>query len=203
MNIVVMFSGGADSMLTLLTAIEEHGKEKVTAVYVNLIGQAIPPEVDFAVSTMQSLGIRWIKHDREVLDFGKGPEGNARMVLKHVINSYAAPDTEVWLGHTMDDHIETVMIQLFRGAGVGTRGIPDKRQGMLYRPLLDMTRAEVREKLVQKGMKWYDDPMNLNPNLARVFFREKIIPLLKEHYGNGVYKRINTIAEKLGGRNED
>ena len=195
-----MFSGGADSALALDMAVRVCGVENVIAVHVHFIGQSTDKELTAAMAFASKLNVKTLVHRVVVGDNHKGPEGNARLEFKVVLQSILDDDTieEVWLGHNRDDHIETVLIQLFRGAGAGTKGIPDKRQGKVYRPLIDMTREAIREECDERGIEWYSDPMNEDCSLTRAFFREKIIPQLKEHYGaNGTYTRINTIAKKF------
>ena len=199
MHTAVMFSGGADSCLTLRTAINEVGLYDVVAVYVNFIGQSDPREKEFVVKKLSDMDVACIIHDVVVHDHGKGPEGNARREFKSVLDHYLRSDAfdSVWIGHNKDDHIETVLIQAFRGAGSGSKGIPDQRQGKLYRPILNLTRDEVRARCVENGDVWYSDPMNSDENLTRVFFREQVIPLLKSHYGDGVYNKIDKIARRI------
>lgn len=196
----VMFSGGADSTLILDLALKELGKENVIAVYVHFIGQSTTEELKAVLSAAKRLDANIIVHNVVVRNHHKGPEGNARQEFKRVLQSYVENDNygSIWMGHNKDDHIETVLIQLFRGAGVGTKGIPDQKKGKIYRPILRMTREEVREECRKRNLSWYSDPMNSDDGLTRVFFREKIIPLLKEHYGDGVYRRIDKIAKKIG-----
>ena len=99
------------------------------------------------------------------------------------------------LGHNYDDHIETVLIQLFRGAGKGIRGIPDLIKGNVIRPLYDVPREYVRMECNMLGLPYFDDPVNDDLSKTRNMFRAKIIPALREHYGSGFNKRIDKIAK--------
>ncbi len=80
--------------------------------------------------------------------------------------------------HTADDQAETVLMRLARGSG------PDGLQGMramrsfaprsrllLARPLLSVTRADLRSWLVARAIAWIDDPSNEDPRFERVRLR--------------------------------
>lgn len=79
------------------------------------------------------------------------------------------------LGHTADDQAETVLMRLARASGVdGLAGIPRRRmvQGItLVRPLLDVSRADLRAYLSKHGQGWIEDPSNDDPRFERVRMR--------------------------------
>ncbi|MCA8925232.1 MAG: tRNA lysidine(34) synthetase TilS, partial [Planctomycetes bacterium] len=89
------------------------------------------------------------------------------------------------LGHTRDDHAETVLWRVLRGTQLsGLRGIPATRrlpQGpTLVRPLLGESRAEVEAYLLRRGVAWRTDPANADPRFLRARLRRDVLPLLRE-----------------------
>lgn len=201
MKVAVLYSGGADSTLLLHIALENHDIEDVTVLYGDFKCEKTNPSrmenLKHVLEYTENLGVTCLVETITPDSIGKGPEGNARAAFKK-LRDWAEREFEiVYIGHNLDDHIETVMIQLFRGAGYGTRGIPDYHHGKVYRPLIAMTRDEVREKCDKLKLKFFDDPSNSDTSMTRSFWRNEILPKLKEHYGVGIYKRINTIAEKV------
>src|SRR5579875_664015 len=63
-------------------------------------------------------------------------------------------------GHTRDDQVETVLLRLLRGAGrSGLAGMRACR-GLLWRPLLAVTRADVRRFLAERGLDFAVDRSN-------------------------------------------
>ncbi len=199
MTTAVMYSGGADSTLVLMEIINKH--VDVIAIYVDFDCERTNPNrvqnlhhvLSFCEAYKINLRVETVKPENN----GKGPEGNARQAFKRVRDAAVEQYDCVVLGHNKDDHIETVMIQLFRGAGKGAAGIPDYHKGRIYRPLLDMTREEIRTRCDDLGLDYFDDPSNEDTTMTRSFWRNEIIPKLKEHYGDGVYKRIDKISEKF------
>lgn len=89
--------------------------------------------------------------------------------------------TTVWLGHTEDDQIETFLMRLARGSGIdGLAGMSTltKRYGVrIFRPLLDVARADLRDWLRANDIAWCDDPSNQDPGFDRVRARQMIAPL--------------------------
>lgn len=91
-------------------------------------------------------------------------------------NSYK----QVATAHHVDDSIETVLLNLTRGAGTeGLIGIPVKNEQVI-RPLLFATRMQIEKFALQKGVVWREDMSNLTDDYQRNFIRHQIIPRLKE-----------------------
>lgn len=80
--------------------------------------------------------------------------------------------------HTLDDSIETVLMNLVRGTGLrGLCGIPRIR-GNIVRPLLDCTRAEIEDYLGALGQPYCTDSTNLTDDYTRNRIRHDILPRL-------------------------
>lgn len=204
-NIVVMFSGGPDSVYMLET-LRACGAERVTLWYINYTNTPAAPEwqknlkfvMDYAYKNNLSMYVHTVDI-RKDYSLKKGPEGNCRMAKKDVINALMADPLYdyVFVGHNLDDHVETILIQLMRGAGRGSRGIPDVERGKLIRPLIRMKKADILDNCREAQLNWFEDPINEDTKGTRVFFRNEIIPKLVEHYGPGAYSRISNIGKKF------
>ena len=104
-------------------------------------------------------------------------------------------------GHHLDDQAETVLLHLLRGTSLeGLGGISPKRPleaGVaLIRPLLPLTRAEVRLYLELHGLSWREDRTNKDRKFARNWVRAEVLPLL-ETRAPGVKERLSAIAAKV------
>lgn len=81
-----------------------------------------------------------------------------------------------------DDHAETLLFRLLRGAGVrGLSGMPQQRplgQGHLLRPLLEATRAELEAYAAQHQLSWIEDPSNQDRQFSRNYLRHQVFPAL-------------------------
>lgn len=89
-------------------------------------------------------------------------------------------------GQHRNDQAETLLFRLLRGAGVrGLAAMPASRslgQGGLFRPLLDSSRAELREYAQSHGLTWIEDPSNADERFSRNFLRRQVMPLLAERW---------------------
>jgi tRNA(Ile)-lysidine synthetase-like protein len=83
------------------------------------------------------------------------------------------------LGHTRDDHRETVLMRALQGAGArGLAGIA-LRRGRFVRPLLGASRAEVLEHLAERGLSARTDPSNADTRFLRNRVRRDVLPALR------------------------
>ena len=67
----------------------------------------------------------------------------------------------------------------------GLSGIPERR-GRWCRPLLDLSREEVRAAADDLGLPYADDPGNADLSRRRNVLRHEVLPLLEERLGPGV-----------------
>lgn len=88
--------------------------------------------------------------------------------------------------HHCDDQLETLLIQLLRGAGVaGLAGMPARARlgrGWHLRPLLDVDRAELRAYAGRHGLAWHEDPMNEALRFDRGYLRARVLPAIRERW---------------------
>jgi tRNA(Ile)-lysidine synthase len=118
-------------------------------------------------------------------------------VLGTVAEAYKA--NKIATGHTRDDRIETVLLNILRGTGIdGLAGIPVRR-GTIIRPLMDVSRAEVEAYCAEHGLAPRHDPSNSDPGAyTRNRIRLELLPLLERDYARGVKEallRLSDIAD--------
>ena len=87
------------------------------------------------------------------------------------------------VGHTRDDQAETFLLKLIRGAGLTGLGGIYPRRGALVRPLLDVSREDLRGLLEARGEPWMDDESNADIANPRNRVRHRVIPELDAAYG--------------------
>ena len=88
--------------------------------------------------------------------------------------------------HTRNDQAETYLMRLIRGAGPqGLSGIWP-RFGKVVRPLLDVSRAELRNYLARRQQSFREDETNNDVNVTRNRVRHKLLPFLEEQFSPGI-----------------
>jgi tRNA(Ile)-lysidine synthase len=86
------------------------------------------------------------------------------------------------VAHTLNDQAETVLFKLIRGAGLTGLGGISPRLGRVVRPLLDVSRADLREYLAERGAAWVEDETNADVANPRNRLRHRVLPELERCY---------------------
>ena len=85
--------------------------------------------------------------------------------------------------HTASDQAETILYRLAVSPGSRALHGMAPRRGRLVRPLLGVTREEVREYLRARGLEWREDPSNADRRFARARVRHDVLDALRELSG--------------------
>lgn len=111
-----------------------------------------------------------------------GIEGAAREARYQAFETVLNKDDVLFTAHHADDQIETVLLQLFRGSGVnGLAGCAQTRaigKALLVRPLLTISREQIKNYAEEHQLQWLDDPSNNSLAHDRNYLRHEVMPLL-------------------------
>ena len=100
-------------------------------------------------------------------------------------------------GHHRDDQAETVIMRLFRGAGLdGMRGIRPVA-GHIIHPLLATDRREILGFLADRGQPWREDATNATGDAVRSRLRRELLPLVRDIFGSGAARGPARLAGLL------
>lgn len=197
-RVLVGYSGGADSTC-LLHLLHQAGVDTVAAHLHH--GQR--PEADQELKLCQAfcseLGIPFASGRADVprmsRDLKIGVEEAGREA-RYGFFQQAAFQTGCSLiatAHTLSDHVETVLLNIARGAGLsGLAGIPERRDNIV-RPILYLTREETRTYCETHGFWYHDDPANEDLTFSRARVRHRILPELRS-INPAVHEAIRRLA---------
>jgi len=194
--VVVMLSGGRDSVCMLDLATRVAGAERTAALHVNY-GLRDDSDLDerHCADLCESLGVE-LTIERPQRPEGPGNlQAWARDVRYAAAAGLALPQgATIVTGHTADDQVETILYRLAsspsRRALLGMR----PRDGALARPLLGSTRAETTAYCEQRGLAWREDASNAEPVYARNRVRQGLLPELAKIHPAAAANVLRTAA---------
>lgn len=188
-SILVGLSGGVDSvvLLDLLHELAPRFSWQLAALHVH---HGISPNADAWADFCAELCLRLaVPLCIERVDIAPlrahGLEAAARQ-LRHAAFARQSCDF-VALAHHADDQVETLLLQLLRGAGVrGASAMPEISAGTgmhrVVRPLLHSTRGEIIDYAIAHDLQWMEDESNADDIYPRNFLRHQLLPLLAEKF---------------------
>lgn len=185
-RLAVAVSGGGDSVALLHILTRAFGDRKVALQAVTVDHGLRPGSAEEAAGVARlcaGLGVGHTILHWEGWDGSGNLQDQARRARYRLLAQWARAQeiAIVTLGHTADDQAETVLMRLARAAGVtGLSGIPERRATggvTLMRPLLHLTRAELRDYLRRNGIAWVEDPSNEDSRFERVRARQALAAL--------------------------
>ena len=205
--VILMVSGGADSMALLHMAVTEPldlgdgaglariAKERLHVLHVNhlLRGEDADADQHFVQETCDSLGIPCTALRVDVAKLAQERDGNVEDVGRRVRYDAARElaqklcteqgvsrqKAKIFTAHTADDRAETFMMNVMRGSGMsGLASIP-RHRGLIYRPLLDYTHDQLKDWLKACDLDWHEDATNTDTHYLRAYMRHNVLPLLK------------------------
>jgi tRNA(Ile)-lysidine synthase len=174
--LLVLVSGGGDSVC-LLDVAARLGAD-VSALHVNY---GLRPGADedeaFVRGLCERVGVPLHVERVELAERGNLQE-RAREARYALAESLASGDYAA--AHTASDQAETVLYRLAVSPGSRALHGMAPRRGRLVRPLLEVTREEVRDYLRARGLEWREDPSNADRRFARARVRHDLLDALRE-----------------------
>lgn len=189
-HVCVGLSGGLDSVV-LLSALSDLAVPYDLSLGAVHVDHGLSPHAahwsQYCRELCERLGVTCFVEKVSVnLSAGLGLEAAARRKRYAV---YSALRTDyVALAHHVDDQVETLLIQLLRGAGpAGLSAMPIERSldpggPQLLRPLLSLTRSDLQSFAAERNLKWVEDTSNADLSIDRNFLRHTVLPLLRERF---------------------
>lgn len=175
----VLVSGGSDSvaLLRLVTGFALGSWRRLRVLHFD--HQLRPDSADdanfvCALAEQLRLPCDVIRLDPIQLQRGEGGmQASGRSMRRECTLRYLAQYRLSWalLGHTWDDHSETIVSQILRGRGPQDRKGILPTYGAVVRPLLSVTRLELQQWLQSIGQPWRDDSSNATDVYQRNYLR--------------------------------
>ena len=201
-TVLVAVSGGADS-LALAAALVPESKNAL----INLVGVTIDHQLQKSsgeqatkvFAQLSELGISQIEIVKVDVEMVDGLEASARRARYAALDAVAEKLNAnlIFLGHTLNDQAESVLLGLARGSGARSLSGMARYTGKYCRPLLEITRSETLAACAENNLTPWIDPHNSDSQFARVRVRTDALPKLEESIGPGITEALARSADLL------
>ena len=205
-HVGVAVSGGADSVALFRTlhALSEENAWTLCALHANhgLRGPESDGDAEFVQDLASQLG--W---PCKVANLPVPGDGNLEQEARKLRNGWflsciAENCTilhkmhNVALGHTRSDQAETVLFRFLRGSGAaGLSGIRPTLPNGFVRPLLEISRDEVRNYLHEIGQPWREDSSNRDLSFDRNRIRLELLPAIARIWNPAIEHNLAQTAD--------
>ncbi len=185
--IFVAYSGGLDSTCLLHLICQTIPRHRVTALHIHH-GLSVHADawLEHCRATCADWRCGFESQCVDVTESGDGLEAAARRARYAAFEQLLPTQALLLQGHHGDDQLETLMLHLLRGSGpAGMRGIPSRRSlgaGQVWRPLLQVRRAQLLQYAEHFDLRWVEDDSNIDQAFDRNFLRAEIAPLLQQRF---------------------
>ena len=191
-RILLAVSGGVDSMYMLARSSVLFPDSEVAVAHCNfgLRGAESDGDEEFVRSWCASRGIRCFVKRFPTSEYASENHVSIEMAARDLRYAWFAElllaegFDAVAVAHNADDNAETLLLNLLRGTGtrglrgMGSRGMPGG--GLVLRPLLGISRAEIADWMAGNGVPHREDSSNAGNDYKRNKIRHSVFPVFAE-----------------------
>ncbi|MBQ8792227.1 MAG: tRNA lysidine(34) synthetase TilS, partial [Clostridia bacterium] len=194
-------SGGSDSIALLhyMAKAQEKLDIEVVAIHIDhQIREDSYIDAELVKNLAKELGIRFYKFRVDVpklaKERGQGLEECAREARYGVFKSLLQKGLidKIALAHHAEDQAETILMHLFRGAGLaGAKGMEAKSEKVYIRPMLKIGKQEIYQYIDDNRLEYREDYTNKDNSYNRNFVRNVLFPEIVKRWPNAVQAIVN------------
>ena len=191
-TIFIGFSGGSDSLALLVALVRvirdrhkliclhaDHGQSPQSAAWVGRCEKIC-----------ESLSVQLISKKLEI-SAGSNLENEFREKRYRFFKEVIKEEGVLFLGHHLNDQVETMFMRLFQGRGIFPMSHESKRDGlMIFRPFIQLEKEMLRQYLVNAEFEFIEDPSNQDLSYDRNYIRNVLSPAIEGRWP----KFINSVA---------
>ncbi len=234
--VILMVSGGSDStaLAYIMSDLAQQGfTGPLAMLHVNhqIRGEEANQDQLFVEALAAKLEIPFFCCEINIPLIAKTTGGNVEAIareerylaaheaLESLCNHFAVPVSigRIVTAHTQDDRVENFYMRSIKGTGPGGFRSMLYKNGPVVRPLLDVSRQDLRDYLSNRatddnavvrdanGKLWREDATNAHTDRFRAYVRHEIIPLAKAQNGkllDTLTRTMNLIADEDDFMNE-
>lgn len=188
MTLLAAVSGGADSVALLHATVMAGAAPVVVNCNFHLRGEESDRDSRFVAALAARLGLECVSYNFDAAEYAREKGISLEMACRELryekfFSLLRERDAaRILVAHNSDDQIETLFLNLMRGAGMkGLAGMRTDDEKIL-RPLLSTSRKEIESFLLAIGESHITDSSNADDHFNRNFIRHRILPLLESRW---------------------
>ena len=203
-KIILGISGGPDSvcLLNIFAKLQKKYDWELIVAHVNygLRGKDSVQDEKFVKNLSEKFGLEFILLKPKVAT--NSSEEKLRKIRYDFFEKVRRKNNynSVAVAHNLDDQVETFLMRIIRGTGLGGLTAMKYKNGKIIRPLLGTTRQEILEFLKANEFSYRLDKTNKQSVYLRNKIRNKLIPYLEKNFYPQIKKTIFNSIESI---NED
>jgi tRNA(Ile)-lysidine synthase len=189
-RLLIALSGGLDSMTLAALCLELKLDISIAHCNFGLRGEESDADQRLVSDFANKHGLRFFAQRFDTRTFAADAGLSIQMAARELRYRWFAELLErenfdwVLTAHHADDNLETFLINLSRGSGVGGLvGIPEIN-GEVVRPLLAFGRREIEAYAKAENLQWREDSSNVSDDYLRNKIRHNVLPALKSVSGH-------------------
>lgn len=211
-RIVAGISGGPDSMCMLHILINLMKRYELVIYATHLNHQFRGKDADEDAAYVENICKKWgIPFFLKVFDVpsyakekGMSAEEAGRIIRYGLYEEVLekTDSNKIAVAHNLNDHIETVLMNLLRGSGVeGLKGIEGIR-GNIIRPLINTKREDIERYCVLNEIEPRIDKTNLEPIYGRNKIRLGMIPYINDNFNPNILDTLGRFSNIASEEND-
>jgi tRNA(Ile)-lysidine synthase len=204
-KVILALSGGIDSMV--LADLLQKAKADFVLAHCNfhLRGEESDGDEQFVCEFAERNGMTLYVKQFDTMGYAKEHGVSIEMAARELRYAWFEELRQelnydfIAVAHHADDQLETFFINLLRGAGIrGLKGMQPVN-GHIIRPLLDVSREEIRQYAVEHHLEWREDHTNAETQFLRNKIRHELLPVIDSISKEGrasILKSISHLASE-------
>lgn len=192
-KIAIALSGGVDSIVLfhlLATEYKDSYKELVVFHINHGLREESYEEAEFVERLVKDFDVKFYKEELNMSDLERDSHTSEEMLARELryqaFNKMAKLEgvTKLLTAHHKNDQVENILMRLLTGRSIDhSLAICEEIEmaGLtIYRPLLNILKAELEEYAKEKNLHYYVDATNFDTDYTRNNIRHNIVPLLND-----------------------
>lgn len=209
-KIVVAVSGGIDSMVLLHSLLQLKDQWKLTLIIAHfnhqLRGKEADEDEEFVRSIAENKRIDFYVERANTSLVAENQKLSIQEAARNLRYAFftkvrvSSGLSKIATGHNADDNTETILMNLFRGAGVhGLTGIPVSRSDNgVIRPIMFATRQDIETYALENRIPYRVDSSNLKSDYTRNYIRHNILPAIREKINPNIAVVLGRTSKLFG-----